>query len=130
MKLKFINAEDTERHAKATVHKSGKLGFSGDAIEFLNITNTSTIQFAQNEDDLNDLNLYAIIHESTQEGAFKISKAGKYYYVNTKNMFDNLNIDYQNKTIIYDLVKTEYDGNTIIKMIRREIKKKGKDVLT
>jgi len=37
MKLKFIKAEDTEHNAKATVHTSGKLGFSSDAIDFLKL---------------------------------------------------------------------------------------------
>jgi len=125
MKLKFIKAEETERNAKATVHTSGKLGFSKDAIDYLNITEGKSIQFAQNEDDLSDKNLYAKIYEGIQEGAFKISKAGDYYYVNSKNMFDALEIDYKKVKVIYDLVKIEYEGEKIIKMIRREIKKKG-----
>jgi len=125
MKLKFIKAEETERNAKATVHTSGKLGFSKDAIDYLNITEVKSIQFAQNEDDLSDKNLYAKIYEGIQEGAFKISKAGDYYYVNSKNMFDALEIDYKKVKVIYDLVKIEYEGEKIIKMIRREIKKKG-----
>lgn len=130
MKLKFIKAEDTERNAKATVHASGKLGFSSDAIDYLEITEGKAIQFAQNEDDESDLNLYAVMHGGLQDGAFKLNKAGKYYYVNTKNMFDNLNIDYKHTKIIYDLVKIEYDGNQIIKMIRRELKKKQKEMPT
>ena len=130
MKLKYINAEDSERNAKATVHASGKLGFSSDAIEYLDITEGKAIQFAQNAEDVNDLNLYAVVHGSSQEGAFRLNKAGKYYYVNTRNMFDNLNIDYKHTKIIYDLVKIENDGNQIIKMIRREIKKKPKEMPT
>lgn len=130
MKLKFLKAEDTEYNAKATVHSSGKLGFSSDAIDFLQITEEKTIQFAQNEDDENDLNLYAVIYDSVQEGAFKISKAGEYFYVNTKNLFDTLEIDYKKTKVIYDLVKGEYEGKPIIKMLRREIKKKKKDMPT
>ena len=84
------------------------------------------IHFALNEEDENDLNLYAKIYDSAQEGAFKISKAGDYYYVNTKNLFDSLGIDYKNTKIIYDIVKGDYEGDTIIKMLRREIIKKKK----
>jgi hypothetical protein len=130
MKLKFIKAEDTERNAKATVHASGKLGFSSDAIEYLEITEGKAIQFAQNAEDDNDINLYAVIHDSLQEGDFRLSKAGKYFYVSTKNMFDNLNIDYKRTKIIYDLVKTDNEGIQIIKMIRREINKKPKEMPT
>lgn len=130
MKLKFIKAEETERNAKATVHTTGKLGFSRDAIDYLNIAEENVIQFAQNAEDESDINLYAKIYSSPQEGAFKINKAGNYFYVNTKNMFDTLDIDYKNTKVIYDLVKGEYEGEQIIKMLRREIKKKKKDMLT
>jgi hypothetical protein len=126
MKLKFFKAEETSRNAKATVHSSGKLGFSADAIDFLEIKEGKSIELAQNEEDEKDLNLYAIVHNGIQEGAFRINKAGAYYYVNTKNLFDTLNIDYKNKKIIYDLVKFDYEGEPFIKMLRREIKKNSK----
>ena len=130
MKLKFIKAEETERNAKATVHTTGKLGFSRDAIDYLGISEDSTIQFAQNAEDENDMNLYAKIYPSMQEGAFKIYKAGEYFYVNTKNMFDALGIEYKKTKIIYDLVKGDYEGEKIIKMLRREIIKKKKELPT
>ena len=71
-----------------------------------------------------------LIYSSAQEGAFKINKAGEYFYVNTKNLFDTLGIDYKNTRVIYDLVNGEYEGTPIIKMLRREIKKKKKDMPT
>lgn len=127
MKLKFIKAEEIPQRAKATVHTSGKLGFSNDAIDFLKLTESKSIQFAQNEEDEADLNLYAIINEGMKEGCFKVSKAGQYYYVNTKSLFDSLGIDYRETKIIYDLVKSEYEGMPLIKMLRREIKKQKKE---
>lgn len=130
MKLKFLQANEIAPLSKATIHSSGKLGFSSDAIDMLGITQEKTIQFAQNEDDENDRNLYAIIYEEKQEGAFKISKAGDYFYVNTKNLFDSLEIDYKNIRIIYDIVKSNYEGKPIIKLIRRDIKKKEKNMPT
>ncbi len=130
MKLKFIKAEETERNAKATVHTTGKLGFSKDAIEYLGINEGNSIQFAQNTEDENDRNLYAKIYDGTQEGAFRIYKAGDYYYVNTKNMLDSLGIEYKNTRIIYDLVKGEYEGEQIVKMLRRDIIKKKKEMPT
>jgi hypothetical protein len=130
MKLKFIKAEETERNAKATVHTTGKLGFSKDAIEYLGINEGNSIQFAQNTEDDNDVNLYARVYSGIQEGAFRISKAGDYFYVNTKNMLDALGVDYKSTKIIYDLVKGEYEGEQIVKMLRREIKKKNKELPT
>jgi hypothetical protein len=130
MKLKFIKAEDLDRNAKATVHTSGKLGFSSDAMGLLGLDENKYIAFATNEEDVNDENLYAVVYGSTQEGAFKISKAGEYFYVNTKSMFEALGIDYKNVKIIYDIVKTQYEGDTIFKMLKREIKKKKKETPT
>lgn len=130
MKLKFINADEITSRAKATAHTSGKLGFSKDAIDYLNIKEGCSIQFAQNEDDENDLNLYAIVHEDIKEGAFRILKAGEYFYVNTKNLFDTIGVDYRSKRIIYDIVKGEYEGNKIVKLLRREITKKKKGMPT
>ena len=127
MKLKFFNAEETSRNAKATVHTSGKLGFSGDAIDYLEIKEGKSILLGQNEEDEKDFNLYAAVYDGIQEGAFRINKAGDYYYVNTKNLFDTLNIDYKGKRIIYDLVKFNYEGTPMIKMLRREITKKSKE---
>jgi hypothetical protein len=130
MRLKFIKAEEIPQRAKATVHTSGKLGFSNEATDFLKLTEEKSIHFAQNEDDEADPNLYAIVNEDMQEGAFKVSKAGQYYYVNTKSLFDSLGVDYRKSKIIYDLVKAEYEGKPLIKMLRREIKKHKKEMPT
>lgn len=128
MKLKVIKAEESGRKIKATVHASGKLGFSAEAIRYLNIKESKSIEFAINEEDPDDLNLYGFIYQDKQEGAFNINKAGLYYYVNTKTLFDNLGVNYKNKTIIYDLVKGEYEGKPFVKMLRREIGKKNKNI--
>jgi hypothetical protein len=130
MKLKFLKADEPGRKAKATVHGTGKLGFSKDAVDYLGIKEGKSIQFAQDEDNPDDLNLYAVIHSATQEGAFRINKAGNYFYLNTTNLFDGLKLDYKSKKIIYDLVKFQYEGKPLIKMVRRDIKRKNKSVET
>lgn len=127
MKLKFFKAEEIENNAKATVHTTGKLGFSSDAIDYLKLSDGKSIQFGKNEEDESDPNLYAVVYEGIQEGAYKLSKAGDYFYVNCKSLLDTLGIDYKRTKVIYDLVKTEYEGQTIIKMLKREIKKKKKE---
>jgi len=128
MKLKIIKSEEAGRKSKATIHASGKLGFSAEAIRYLNIKENKSIEFAVNEEDPADLNLYAFVYPDKQEGAFNINKAGEYYYVNTTTLFDKLGVNYKNKTIIYDLAKGEYEGRPLIKMLRREIKKKNNDI--
>ncbi|MHA8084924.1 hypothetical protein U8695_05005 [Aquirufa antheringensis] len=126
MRLIFHNANELAAKTKATVHSSGKLGFSIETNKILELDQYKFMQIATNEDDENDLNLYAILHKDEIEGAFRLIKAGSYYNLNTKGLFDKLNVDYQNSTVIYDIVKSDYEGRQILKLLRRDIKKKTK----
>jgi hypothetical protein len=126
MKLKFFNAEEIEQNAKATVHTSGKLGFSSDSVDFLKIGENTHINLAQNEDDENDENFYGVVSQNFEEGAFKVCKAGDYFYLNTKNLFDSLKIDYKQQKIIYDLSKITIEGMEVIQFKKRILKKKIK----
>ncbi|PSL23711.1 hypothetical protein [Chitinophaga ginsengisoli] len=127
MKLKFIKAQEIDRNVKATIHTSGKLGFSSDAAKKLRLSdNTRSVMIALNEDDTTDENLYIKTLDEQNDDAFSIIKAGEYYYVNTKAFFDNYNIDYRNSKIIYDIVEFEYEGEKMFKFIKREVKKKKK----
>ncbi|HEY5587772.1 MAG TPA: hypothetical protein VIK86_02315 [Candidatus Paceibacterota bacterium] len=127
MKLTFYKATNVVSKAKATIHKTGKLGFSSEAIGYLGIKEGMYISFAKDEEEKeSDINIYAMLSESKNEDGFKICKAGTYYYVNTKGLFDSLNVEYTKAKIIYDFIKIEYEDMQILKMIRREISKKGK----
>lgn len=126
MKLKFFNAEEIEQNAKATIHASGKLGFSSDSVDFLKIGENTHINLAKNEEDEDDENFYGIVIQKFEEGAFKVCKAGDYYYLNTKNLFDSLKIDYKGQKVIYDLLKITIDENEIVKFQKRILKKKIK----
>ena len=60
-----------------------------------------------------------------------MNKAGNYYYVNTRLMFDSLQIDYINETVIYDMIKVEGIENDVYRMNKRTTKraeKEGKDM--
>jgi hypothetical protein len=61
----------------------------------LNLREGLFIRFAQNEEDENDLNLYAQLINEDSEESFKIIKAGQYFYVNTKVMFAEFNLQMQ-----------------------------------
>lgn len=126
MKLKFFNSSELGAKMKATVHTSGKLGFSIEANRILNLAEIRSIQIASNEEDPADLNLYMVLNNEVVPGAFKLIKVGNYFNLNTKGLFDNLKVDYKNLTVIYDIVKTDYQGQEILKLIRRDIKKKNK----
>lgn len=103
---------------KATIHKSGKLGFSSGAEEFMKIVNNAFFKIGFN-DNIDDGNIYMVPSE-TEEGAFKISKAGQYYYINLKNVFDKRGIDYKNKSYIYDIKKEISDDINYFILIKRK----------
>ena len=124
MKLKFIKAQEIDKNVKCAIHKTGKLGFSSSAIEKLNLTTEKGVMIAVNEDDEQDENLYLLINDDVNADTFRISKAGEYYYINTKALFDSLGVDYRNKRIIYDIVDFENDGTKMYKLIKREVKQK------
>lgn len=124
MKLKFIKSEDIDKNVKCAIHKTGKLGFSSNAIDKLSLSTDKTVSIAINDVDKEDENLYVVVNDKAQESAFKLSKAGDYFYINTKALFDSLGIDYRNEKIIYDIVDFEYEGEKMYKLIKRVIKKK------
>src|SRR6056297_1585841 len=119
MELKFFNAEEIQGNAKCTIHKSGKLGFSMDAIELMNIDENKSISIAKGGDYEDSGNLYVKVNDVDLKGAFSVSKAGEYYYLNTKNLFNQLGLNYQKDKIIYDVVEVEIENETYYKLVRR-----------
>ena len=104
MMIKFDAKAYTVR-LKATVHSSGRLGFSADTIEYLKLTPDCSICLAQDSD--NKKVLYMAILRERRDDAFPVLSAGKYVYLNTRQLFDTLKIDYVNLVNYYDLTRFE-----------------------
>ena len=124
MKLKYFNAEEIVKNVKCAIHKTGKLGFSSAAIDKLGLTSNKSVIIAMNEENPEDQNLYVIIMDTITPQAFPLTKGGDYYYINTKEIFDSLGIDYRNKRIIYDIVDFTLGDQKMYKLIKREVKNK------
>ena len=126
MNLKFIEPKESDGIAKLTVHKSGKLGLSKGATELLDVANNKYCQFARDEDNSNDSVLYMLMNKENNGKSFSISKAGDYFYIKSKGLLNDLDIDYADasKTIIFDILPIEYEGDKIYKLTKRIIKKK------
>ena len=75
----------------------------------MDLENKRFIRVGTNDDDELDKDLYMTLQKEMDEFCFKVNKAGNYYYANTKELFDSLNIDYKKKTIMYDIVEMEYE---------------------
>lgn len=124
MNYTLISAKEFNAKLKCTIHSSGKLGFTEAAANHMRITNQSYIQFAQDNDE-KDI-LYLIHHKSENADSFKAIKAGTYFYLNTKAMFDSLGLDYKKHTIIFDMTDLKEDSVEIYKLIKRQKPRKNK----
>lgn len=119
MKLKYWKPTTTGI-VKATIHRSGKLGFSQAAINKLEINESTYVKLAINESDVKDTNLYLKVVNELDGESLKVNKAGNYFYLSTRDFFNEYGIDYRKKKIIYDIVEMEYEGEKLFKLIKRE----------
>lgn len=126
MKIKFFNPNSLDRNLKATIHKSGKLGFTVDAANKMELETNKSAAVGINEEDSSDTSLYIIIYNDQKEGTFKVAKAGNYYYLNLKNLFDTLKISYKNESFIYDISEDNIEGQRVYKLTQRDNNKKNK----
>ena len=126
IKLKRIIAKQTNRNVKCTIHKSGTLGFSKEAANKLKLSPGQYLSFSINEDDTNENNLYVEILNEEIEGSIRISKAGNYFYAKTKLLFDELDVNYKENTVIYDIIDFDYENKKMYKFLRRDLKRKKK----
>lgn len=127
MALKFFKAKDLDSKSKVTIHKNGRLGFNSNAQRKMNISDKMFIKIAPTDNFEKDGSLFLVTSVIEDEETFNISRAGDYYYANTKSLFDHLSIDYDNFKIIYDIFDDEYEGEKVFKLIKREIERKKED---
>ncbi len=119
----ILSASKFTSKLKVTVHASGKLGFSEVTAKELGFDDVSShfVQFAQDDED--PTLLYLINSTADNEDSFRVCKAGTYYYINAKLMFDALGVDYSGKTIIYDMIKINSGEGNVYKMVKRELER-------
>ena len=102
MGFTILSAKQFATTLKATIHKSGRLGFTAETAAALDFSAGKFAKFAQ--DDENG-SLYLIIINEGSEDAFSVRENGGYYFIATKVMFDTLGFNYENGDIIFDLVR-------------------------
>lgn len=124
VELEFFQAKEDAGGVKLTVQKTGRLGFSKGAARHLNLSTEKYCKFGQRKEDPNDEDFYMVITEHPDEHAFKISKAGPYFYIKGKQLLTDMGIDYQDdtQTIIFDI--QEVDGEQGIYRLKKRIRKK------
>jgi hypothetical protein len=126
--INFFDASSFDKNLKATIHSTGKLGFTDAAIQKFKLTSEKGALIGQNNNDNSDTNLYMKIIDQATPNSFKFAKAGAYYYLSTKTLFDNLQYDYKRKSIKFDIVEMSTNGETIYKMIKREDERRKEEM--
>ena len=109
--LSQIQFEDPNRNngiIKASIHKTGKLGFSSGAQAFMGISEDCYFKVGFVGEGGNE-DIY-LVPAAKDEIAFKVAKAGDYYYINLKHVFDKRSFDYKNETLIYDIKKQKSEN--------------------
>ena len=102
MSIRILNAKQFTTKLKATIQFSGRLGFTEETANALDLSVGKFARFAQ-DDEKNTL--YLIIIDKASEDAFQIKSSSGYYYVPTKMMFDMLGFDYEHNTYMFDLIR-------------------------
>lgn len=124
MKLQFHNPKELDKNLKATVHITGKLGFTIEAAKKMQFESHRFMSIASNGEDENDTSLYIVMSETKKDNSFNIAKAGQYYSVNTKALFDVMKLNYKTHTIMYDISIIDVEGEIVYKLSKREKPKK------
>ena len=116
---KAVDARRFSLHAKATVQRTGKLGFSMEAAELLGLReNTSELKREGRRMILQEMDGHdwlAVVVSETNERGFKIQRGGDYYYLNMRQYFKASGIDYLDNRVIYDITATNetYEGSPV-----------------
>lgn len=126
MKLQIIKKNELEKSVRATIQMSGKLGFTTEAAQKLGLSDDKTIVFSKDGDESIDgrLVLYMQVLSGQHEDGFRVNKAGQYFYLSAKALFDTFKVPYAKKSIALDLTKVVIDGDTYYRCIQREDKHK------
>ena len=97
----IYNAKELTQKLKATVQRTGKLGFTAETLEALHIRQGTHLRIA--DDTETKRILWLGVLQEPADDAFPVNKAGDYYYVNTTKLFETIGIDFRKKNCMYDM---------------------------
>lgn len=129
MIAKRFDAQVYTVRLKATIQSTGRLGFTFDTMEMLKLTPECSITLAP--DDSNKRIMYMGVLRERRDDAFPVLSAGKYVYLNTRQLFETLGIDFTTLVNFFDLSRFE-EGDEIMegecyKMVRRDRPRTSED---
>ena len=128
MELRFIDPTVRKLKPAATVHVSGKLGFNSDAAKFMDLEELPSYVVATSDSEQDRLQIFFIDPNAVESPPpITVAKAGKYFYVQFINILNQLNIEYRDKKIVFDIEKRVYHGFDMFVLTMREPKNTSSD---
>ncbi len=125
---KIVNAREFSiKKCKATIQRTGRMGFSSTAALLMKLTQGSYLLLSE----CGDGNLAVVVVPDNTDGrGFPLHMAMAYFTVDLKGFFDLRGIDYRQPetTVIYDIVKTDevYQNCPVFKLTQRVKKRRIK----
>lgn len=98
---KLVQATRLSKIAKASVHRTGRLGFSQGAARMLELGENRTILLFEGE----GRNLFLVVVTGRDERGFFVRGIGDYWYIATKVYYDQAGIDYAKNVVDYEVTE-------------------------
>lgn len=126
MKLTILKANELSQPLKATVQKTGKLGFTAFTATQLNLDADTYVNFYQDEDAPQSPVL--VFSKNASAESFRVHKSGQYFSLSTAALFDRLGFNYKAENVICDLKRIpeadELVGGDAYRLVARPRKAK------
>jgi len=124
MSLEFADVKTAPLKPKATVHRSGKIGFNSDAADFMGLKGDEEFCVAYDQEQGPHGNLYLLPPgpDKPDESCIQVAKAGEYFHLNLRRFFERYGIEYETYKFIYDVKEREGEGYLLRK--RDDVKKR------
>lgn len=124
MAFRLITAKDITKTLKVTIQKTGRLGFTNQTAEEMQIDTDTFFYFGTDDQVASDLIM--VKNRVASSDGYRAIKSGDYYYLNTAPLFTTLGYEYASKNIIFDVVRypalDQEAGGEVYTMVRRASK--------
>ena len=126
--IKIIKTSEFNVKLKATIHSSGRLGFTADTAEKLRLAEDMYVKFGKDDEAENEL--FMIFVTEADDDTFRVIRSGKYFYLPTTAMFQSFGYDFKKYNIMFDMVRmSDYDeivNGKVFKLNKRVLMRKAK----
>jgi hypothetical protein len=121
--FEFADVQSEPLRPRASIHKSGKLGFDSDSNEVMPLESGKkfTVAYGNGGPD-ETLLLLEPIESDPESSIMGVAKAGEYFYLNLRNFFDAQDVGYKKNRIRYDIEEADIEGRKGYVLTRRSAK--------